>query len=135
MPTRITTAIFLAIAAEFSAEPVAAQQPSRGTVEPGAARVTISGMLAGQEAIAARPGNAAGQTLEAGIVVDGSNGVDTIRFDISPPGAPQEALVLGQRLARVMLPEGGDDTIRVLLMGSVRDAGRTVDVRLPVAIC
>jgi len=135
MPTRITTAIFLAIAAEFSAEPVAAQQPSRGTVEPGAARATISGMLAGQEVIAARPGFAAGQPPEAGIAVDGTNGVGTIHVDIMPPGATREAIVLAQREARVMLPKGGDDTIRVHLMGSVRDAGRTVGVRVPVAIC
>ena len=137
MPTRITTAIFLAIAAEFSAEPAAAQQQSRVAFEPGASSATISGTITGQEVIDYALGASAGQTLEASIAVDGTNGDGTIYFNIMPSGATYEAIFLGQREGRkasVVLPESGDYTLRVYLMGNDRDAGKTVGFLLPVAI-
>ena len=137
MPTRITTAIFLAIAAEFSAKPAAAQQQSRVAFEPGASSATISGTITGQEVIDYALGASAGQTLEASIAVDGTNGDGTIYFNIMPPGATYEAIFLGQREGRkasVVLPESGDYTLRVYLMGNDRDAGKTVGFLLPVAI-
>ncbi|MCA0963187.1 hypothetical protein [Salipiger bermudensis] len=137
MPTRITTAIFLAIAAEFSAAPAGAQQPARVAFEPGASSATISGTITGQDHIDYLLGATEGQTLEASIAVEGSNGDGTIYFNIMPPGATYEAIFLGQRdgrEARVVLPESGDYTIRVYLMGNDRDAGKTVGFRLPVAI-
>ncbi|MBR9894156.1 hypothetical protein GYB14_20875 [bacterium] len=137
MPTRITTAIFLAIAAEFSAEPAAAQQQSRVAFEPGASSATISGTITGQEVIDYALGASAGQTLEASIAVDGTNGDGTIYFNIMPPGATYEAIFPGQREGRkasVVLPESGDYTLRVYLMGNDRDAGKTVGFLLPVTI-
>ncbi|MCA1284175.1 hypothetical protein [Salipiger bermudensis] len=137
MPTRITTAIFLAIAAEFSAEPAAAQQQSRVAFEPGASSATISGTITGQEVIDYALGASAGQTLEASIAVDGTNGDGTIYFNIMPPRATYEAIFLGQREGRkasVVLTESGDYTLRVYLMGNNRDAGKTVGFLLPVAI-
>ncbi|MBN9675192.1 hypothetical protein [Salipiger bermudensis] len=137
MPTRITTAIFLAIAAEFSAEPAAAQQQSRVAFEPGASSATISGTITGQEVIDYALGASAGQTLEASITVDGTNGDGTIYFNNMPPGATYEAIFLGQRedrKASVVLPASDDYTLRVYLMGNDRDAGKTVGFLLPVAI-
>jgi len=86
MPTRITTAIFLAIASEFSTEPGDAQQQSRVALEPGASSATISGMIPGKDVVDDRLGAAAGQTLEASNAVDGTTGDGTINVNIMPPG-------------------------------------------------
>lgn len=137
MPTRITTVIALALAAEFSAEPAAAQAPSRVQFEAGASSATISGTVTGQDHVDYLLGASEGQTLEASIAAEGTNGDGTIYFNVMPPGATYEAIFLGQtegREASLVLPESGDYTLRVYLMGNDRDSGKTVGFVLPVAI-
>lgn len=137
MPTRITTVIALALAAEFSAAPTAAQEQSRVQFEAGRTGATISGTVTGHDYVDYLLGASEGQTLEASITVDGTNGDGTIYFNVMPPGATYEAIFLGQnegREATIVLPESGDYTLRVYLMGNDRDAGKTVGFLLPVTI-
>ncbi|MCR8549855.1 hypothetical protein M4578_18660 [Salipiger sp. P9] len=137
MPKRTAGLLAAVIATGLFATPALPQTQSRVEFEKGASGATISGTIKGNAYIDYLLGAGKGQTLEARVIVDGTNGNGTIYFNIMPPGATWEALFVGSRdghEANVTLPESGDYTIRVYLMGNDKDAGKTVGFRLPVSI-
>lgn len=137
MSYRPFTALALALGVGLSALPAPAQTQSRVQFQSGTSGATINGTVVGNEYIDYLLGAQAGQTLDARIEVDGTNGDGTIYFNIMPPGATYETIFLGQtegRAASVTLPKSGEYTIRVYLMGNDADTGRTVGFRLPVSI-
>ena len=77
-------------------------------------------------------GAAAGQTMAVSLITEG-----TAYFNILPPGSSGEAIFVGSTEgmdASVELPETGDYTIHVYLMGNDRDSGQTVPFMLSMTI-
>jgi len=77
-------------------------------------------------------GAAAGQTMAVSLITDG-----TAYFNILPPGSDGAAIFVGSNDgmdASVELPDTGDYTIRVYLMGNDKDSGQTVPFTLSMTI-
>jgi len=118
--------------------PALAQRTSRVEFQRGRSNTTLSGTITGREyadyVLRAR----AGQTMSVALTVDGTNGDGSVFFNILPPGSRGEAIFNGStspnRSGQVRLPQDGDYTIRVYLMGNDRDAGKTVGYNVSVSI-
>lgn len=104
----------------------------------GSTGTTIKGTISGHDFYDYRLGARAGQTMEASIDVVSTNGHGIVYFNVLPPGSQNEAIFVGSRApdntATVVLPQDGDYTIRVYLMGNDRDAGKTVDYLIDISV-
>lgn len=119
------------------AAPVAAQRAAEVTFAPGNYGTMVSGTVTGDEYFDYTLGAQAGQEMFAELQVSDTNGNGVIYFNILPPGSDGEAIYIGSingNTARVDLPEDGDYTIRVYLMGNDRDTGKTVGYNLDLSI-
>ena len=106
--------------------------------EPGNFGTRISGTITGDEYADYRLGAKKGQKLFLEVTVDGTNGDGTVYANVLPPHSSGEAIYIGSmdvdNSETVELPEDGQYTIRVYLMGNDRDAGRTVGFGVDVSI-
>lgn len=115
-----------------------AQMSSEVKFKPGNYGTMLSGTISGDEYFDYRLGANGGQELFVELTVDGTNGDGTIYFNVLPPGSTGEAIYIGsmdtERSTTVELPESGEYTIRVYLMGNDRDTGKTVGYNVDVSI-
>ena len=135
MKKAVITALALANIAMASA---LAQMSAEVKFEPGNYGTMLSGTISGDEYFDYRLGANGGQELFVELTVDGTNGDGTIYFNVLPPGSTGEAIYIGSNdddnSTTVDLPESGDYTIRVYLMGNDRDTGKTVGYNVDVSI-
>ncbi|WP_171132029.1 MULTISPECIES: hypothetical protein [unclassified Ruegeria] len=127
----------LASALITSASIATAQMKADVKFAPGNFGTMVSGTITGDEYFDYRLGASAGQEMFAELQVSDTNGNGVIYFNILPPGSDGEAIYIGSingNTARVDLPESGDYTIRVYLMGNDRDTGKTVGYNLDLSI-
>ncbi|WP_254445779.1 hypothetical protein [Ruegeria arenilitoris] len=97
----------------------------------------VNGTITGDEYFDYMLGAKAGQEMFADLKVSDTNGNGVIYFNILPPGSDGAAIYNGSidgNTARIDLPEDGDYTIRVYLMGNDRDTGKTVGYNLDLSI-
>ena len=120
------------------APPAFAQDSVPVSFPSGASGTTINGTIVGDEYIDYVLNARAGQTMTASLRVTGTNGNGSAMFNILPAGQDYPALYNGQmdddNRAEVLLADSGDWTIRVYLMGSDRDTGKTVGFSIDVGI-
>lgn len=105
--------------------------------EQGTDGATLSGTIIGDEYTDYVLGARAGQQMNVGLTVDGTNGNGTVYFNILAPGSDGEAIYIGSIYgndAFVELPEDGAYTIRVYHMGNDRDTGKTSGFQIGVGI-
>lgn len=118
--------------------PAAAQMSAEVKFQPGDYGTMISGTIEGDEYFDYKLGASKGQELFAEIEVDGTNGNGTVYFNILPPGSQGEAIYIGSQdddnSTTVELPETGEYTIRVYLMGNDRDTGKSVGYNIDVSV-
>ncbi|MCQ0987856.1 hypothetical protein [Jiella marina] len=124
--------------APFFAAPAFSQETSTVTFRPGDYGTMVSGQITGDAYRDYVLGANAGQELFAELTVAGGNGSGTAYFNILPPGSAAEAIFNGSmtdgKSTRLELPESGDYTIRVYLLGNDKDAGKTVAYNLDLSI-
>lgn len=110
--------------------PALAQRTSYVQFQPGADGATLNGTVTGQEYFDYVLRARAGQLMSVNLSITGTNGNGSAYFNILPPGSNGEAIFNGStspdRYGEVRLPEDGDYTIRVYLLGNDRDTGKTV---------
>lgn len=127
--------VFFAVFATSSAS---AQMSSVVRFEQGNYGTMLSGTIKGDEYFDYKLGAREGQELFAELTVDGTNGNGSVYFNILPPGSQGEAIYIGSmdddRSAKINLPQTGEYTIRVYLMGNDRDTGKTVGYSIDVSI-
>ncbi|WP_420585869.1 hypothetical protein [Ruegeria sp.] len=114
-----------------------AQRAAEVKFERGNYGTMVSGTITGDEYFDYTLGAQSGQEMFADLKVSDTNGNGVIYFNILPPGSDGEAIYIGSingNTARIELPEDGDYTIRVYLMGNDRDAGKTVGYNLDLSI-
>ncbi|MCL6284297.1 hypothetical protein M3P21_12250 [Ruegeria sp. 2012CJ41-6] len=114
-----------------------AQMTAEVTFAPGNYGTMVSGTVTGDEFFDYRLGANAGQKMFAELSVADTNGNGTIYFNILPPGSDGEAIYNGSingDTTTLDLPEDGDYTIRVYLMGNDRDTGKTVGYNIDLSI-
>ncbi|MCT8159636.1 hypothetical protein [Pseudoruegeria sp. SHC-113] len=117
--------------------PATAQTTIPVQFERGTDSATLSGSIIGDEYTDYVLGARAGQQMNVGLSVEGTNGSGTVYFNILPPGSDGYAIYNGSidgNDAFIELPENGDYTIRVYHMGNDRDTGKTSGFRLGVGI-
>ncbi|WP_170411838.1 hypothetical protein [Ruegeria atlantica] len=114
--------------------------PQRAAVvkfEQGNFGTMVNGAVTGNEYFDYKLGAKAGQKMFADLKVSDTNGYGVIYFNILPPGSDGVAIYNGSidgNTARIELPEDGDYTIRVYLMGNDRDTDKTVGYNLDLSI-
>ena len=126
-------ALFIAVVAL----PALAQSKAEVKFQPGNFGSMVSGTITGDEYFDYVLGAKGGQELFAELQVSDTNGNGVIYFNILPPGSDGVAIYNGSvngNTARINLPEDGDYTIRVYLMGNDRDTGKTVGYNLDLSI-
>ena len=105
---------------------------------PGNYGTMLSGTIRGNEYFDYKLGAKSGQEMFVELSVSGTNGDGTVYLNILPPGSEGEAIYVGSmdedRSATIQLPENGEYTIRVYLMGNDRDAGKTVGYNVDLSI-
>lgn len=104
---------------------------------PGNYGTMVNGTITGDEYFDYRLGANAGQKMFVELQVADTNGNGTIYFNILPPGSDGEAIYIGSingNSTTIDLPESGDYTIRVYLMGNDRDSGKTVGYNIDLSI-
>ena len=114
-----------------------AQQTADVKFEPGNFGTMVSGTITGDEYFDYNLGAKAGQEMFAELQVSDTNGNGVIYFNILPPGSDGGAIYNGSidgNTARIDLPDDGNYTIRVYLMGNDRDTGKTVGYNLDLSI-
>ncbi|MEW2919114.1 hypothetical protein AB1A64_18760 [Ruegeria sp. ANG10] len=114
-----------------------AQRVADVKFEPGDFGTMVSGTITGNEYFDYTLGAQAGQEMFADLKVSDTNGNGVIYFNILPPGSDGVAIYNGSidgNTARIDLPEDGDYTIRVYLMGNDRDTDKTVGYNLDLSI-
>ncbi|WP_170789583.1 hypothetical protein [Ruegeria lacuscaerulensis] len=117
--------------------PVSAQSVAEVKFQPGNYGTMVSGTITGNEYFDYLLGAQAGQEMFAELNVSDTNGNGVIYFNILPPGSEGEAIYIGSidgNTARIDLPQNGNYTIRVYLMGNDRDTGKTVGYNLDLSI-
>ncbi|SLN47299.1 hypothetical protein [Ruegeria meonggei] len=127
----------LALVLSLIASAAVAQRVSDVMFEPGNFGTMVNGTITGNEYFDYRLGAQSGQELFAELQVSNTNGNGVIYFNILPPGSDGEAIYIGSingNTARIDLPQDGDYTIRVYLMGNDRDTGKTVGYNLDLSI-
>ncbi|NVO56216.1 hypothetical protein HW561_10485 [Rhodobacteraceae bacterium B1Z28] len=105
--------------------------------QPGNYGTMVNGTVTGDEYFDYVLGAKAGQEIFAELQVSDTNGNGVIYFNILPPNSDGAAIYNGSingNTARIDLPEDGDYTIRVYLMGNDRDTGKTVGYNLDLSI-
>lgn len=115
----------------------AAQMTADVKFQPGNFGTMVSGTIIGDEYFDYMLGAKAGQEMFADLQVSDTNGNGVIYFNILPPNSDGAAIYNGSingNTARIDLPEDGDYTIRVYLMGNDRDTGKTVGYNLDLSI-
>lgn len=128
----ILTAILLG-----SAMSVSAQMTADVKFQPGNFGTMVTGTITGDEYFDYKLGAKAGQEMFAELQVTDTNGDGVVYFNILPPGSDGVAIYNGSidgNTARIDLPEDGDYTIRIYLMGNDRDTGKTVGYNLDLSI-
>jgi hypothetical protein len=139
MTSTRTALMALAIAAAAGA-PIQATAQARSEVHftPGSDSATVQGSITGQEYADYLLGARAGQTMAVSLEVTATDGDGTAYFNILPPGSADVAIFNGSMSAdgngEVSLPEDGEYTIRVYLMGDDEDAGKTVSCAVTASI-
>ncbi len=114
-----------------------AQMSAEVKFQPGNFGTMVNGTVTGNEYFDYMLGAQAGQEMFAELKVSDTNGNGVIYFNILPPGSDGVAIYNGSidgNTARIDLPEDGDYTIRVYLMGNDRDTGKTVGYNLDLSI-
>lgn len=104
---------------------------------PGNFGTMVNGTISGDEYFDYRLGANAGQQMFVELTVAATNGNGTAYFNILPPGSDGVAIYNGSvdgNSTTVDLPETGDYTIRVYLMGNDRDTGKTVGYNVDLSI-
>ncbi len=130
-------ALALTLACIGFTTPANAQSVADVKFETGNYGTMVNGTVTGKEYFDYRLGAKAGQELFAELQVSDTNGYGVIYFNVLPPGSDGAAIYNGSingNTARVDLPEDGDYTIRVYLMGNDRDADKTVGYNLDLSI-
>lgn len=126
------------ISASLPAPPTLAQSTARVQFQPGSDNIALSGTITGQEYFDYVLRARAGQRMSVALIINGTNGNGSAFFNILPPGSTGEAIFNGStspdRYGEVSLPEDGDYTIRVYLMGNDRDTDRTVGYTVSATI-
>jgi hypothetical protein len=128
---------FSTLALMLAALPASAQSVAEVKFQPGNYGTMVSGTITGDEYFDYRLGAQAGQQMFADLSVADTNGSGVIYFNILPPGSDGVAIYNGSingNAVTVDLPESGDYTIRVYLMGNDRDTGKTVGYNLDLSI-
>ncbi|WP_299639983.1 hypothetical protein [uncultured Ruegeria sp.] len=116
---------------------VSAQMSAEVQFQPGNYGTMVRGTISGDEYFDYTLGAKAGQEMFADLQVSDTNGNGVIYFNILPPGSDGVAIYNGSidgNTARINLPDDGDYTIRVYLMGNDRDTGKTVGYNLDLSI-
>lgn len=115
-----------------------AQTVSEVHFDKGKSSAILSGSVSGHEYVDYVLGANADQVMSVSLTVDGTNGSGTVYFNILPPGSDGVAIFNGsmepERRGDVRLPETGNYTIRVYLMGNDKDTDKTVGYTVSVAI-
>ncbi len=114
-----------------------AQMSAEVKFQPGNFGTMVNGTISGDEYFDYTLGAKAGQQMFADLKVSDTNGNGVIYFNILPPGSDGVAIYNGSidgNTARIDLPEDGNYTIRVYLMGNDRDTGKTVEYNLDLSI-
>ncbi|MCB1448677.1 MAG: hypothetical protein KDJ67_00920 [Nitratireductor sp.] len=129
----IAVAAFLFLAGSASA-----QMSENVKFAPGNFGTMLSGTVKGNDYFDYKLGAKAGQELFVELTVTNTDGNGIAYFNILPPGSTGEAIYNGSMedtgSTTVQLPESGEYTIRVYLMGNDRDAGKTVSYNVDVSI-
>jgi len=126
-------ALFIAVVAV----PASAQRTAEVEFQPGNFGTMVNGTVTGDEYFDYVLGAKGGQELFAELQVSETNGSGVAYFNILPPGSDGVAIYNGSiegTTARITLPEDGNYTIRVYLMGNDRDTGKTVGYNLDLSI-
>ncbi len=132
---RLLNSILFSVALSVGA--AQAQMVADVKFAPGNFGTMVSGTVIGDEYFDYRLGAAAGQKMFVELTVADSNGNGTAYFNILPPGSDGEAIYNGSingNSTTIDLPETGDYTIRVYLMGNDRDTGKTVGYNIDLSI-
>ncbi len=115
-----------------------AQSRSEVRFSAGSDTAAISGEITGHGYADHVVGARAGQTLSVSLEVSETDGDGTAYFNILPPGSDDVAIFNGSLSSdgsgQVLLPENGDYTIRVYLMGNDEDTGKTVGYTIETSI-
>lgn len=133
MKTRLILTMVFAELASVSL----AQRVSDVKFAPGNFGTTVNGTITGDEYFDYVLGAQSGQEMFADLKVSDTNGNGVIYFNILPPDSDGFAIYNGSvdgNTARIDLPEDGNYTIRVYLMGNDRDTGKTVGYNLDLSI-
>ncbi|MEM9567046.1 MAG: hypothetical protein AAF974_01970 [Cyanobacteria bacterium P01_E01_bin.34] len=122
----------------FHVQPSLAQLTSDVQFQPGSDSANLNGTISGPEYFDYVLRANGGQVMSVSLTVDATNGNGTAYFNILPPGSDGEAIFNGSmsadRYGEVNLPQDGDYTIRVYLMGNDRDTDKTVGYTVSVTI-
>jgi hypothetical protein len=97
----------------------------------------LSGTITGDEYFDYKLRAGKGQKMFVSLDVTDTNGNGTAYFNILPPGSDGVAIYnssINGNTTTTALPEKGEYTIRVYLMGNDRDAGKTVGYNVDVSI-
>ena len=127
----------LTLSALILAVPASAQMTADVHFQAGNFGTMVSGTVTGDEYFDYRLGAAAGQSMFVELTVRDTNGTGTAYFNILPPGSDGAAIYNGSidgNTTTVALPDSGDYTIRVYLMGNDRDTGKTVGYNVDLSI-
>jgi hypothetical protein len=126
-------AIGIAIAlAAGPGTPALAQQTHVVHFASGNDNAAVDGTITGNEYRDYVLGASAGQTMGVSLITEG-----TAYFNVLPPGSDGVAIYNGSmdgNDASIRLPENGDYTIRVYLMGNDKDSGQTVKYMVSMTI-
>ena len=129
--------ILLSAALICAANSAMAQMSEEIRFAPGNFGTMVEGSITGDAYFDHVLGARAGQEMFLDLQVAETDGNGTIYFNLLPPGSDDVAIYIGSingNTTTVDLPEDGDYTIRVYLMGNDRDAGATVDYRIDLSI-
>ncbi len=128
----------LSLAVLTAAGAAQAQMSADVKFAPGNYGTMLSGTITGNEYFDYKLGAKSDQEMFVELSVSGTNGDGTVYLNILPPGSEGEAIYIGSmdedRSATIQLPENGEYTIRVYLMGNDRDAGKTVGYNVDLSI-
>ncbi|MBO9448430.1 hypothetical protein [Ruegeria sp. R14_0] len=116
---------------------VQAQRVADVKFAPGNFGTMVNGTITGDEYFDYKLGANAGQKMFVELKVADTNGNGTIYYNILPPDSDGAAIYNGSingNVTTIDLPESGDYTIRVYLMGNDRDAGKTVGYNIDLSI-
>lgn len=119
------------------AAPAAAQRTADVQFKPGNDGTMLSGTITGDEYFDYKLRAGKGQKMFVSLDVTATNGSGTAYFNILPPGSDGVAIYNGANegnTTTTTLPENGEYTIRVYLMGNDRDADKTVGYNVDVSI-